>query len=151
MLLALTLLAYAPAMRGGFIWDDDDYVTANANLRSVEGLANIWLAPSKTPQYYPLVHTTFWIEHQLWDFNAAGYHVDNILLQALAAVLLWRLLVMLEIPAAFLAAILFAIHPLQAESVVWITERKNVLCGVFYFAAAIAFVACNVAWASRSS
>ena len=147
LLIALTLLAYAPAMHGGFIWDDDDYVTANPNLRLSGGLADIWLAPSKSPQYYPLVYTTFWIEHQLWDFNAAGYHVDNILLQALAAILLWRLLEMLEIPAAFLAACIFSIHPLQAESVVWITERKNVLCGVFYFASAL----CFVAWASRPS
>jgi len=147
VLIALTLLAYAPAMRGGFIWDDDDYVTANPNLRLSGGLADIWLAPRKSPQFYPLVYTSFWIEHQLWDFNAAGYHVDNILLQAVAALLLWRLLVMLEIPAAFLAACLFAIHPLQAESVLWITERKNVLCGVFYFASAL----CFVAWASRPS
>src|SRR3954462_3103472 len=74
-IVALTLLAFAPAMRGGFIWDDDDYVTHNANLRSAAGLWNIWFVPRSSPQYYPLVHTSFWLEYQLWGLSAAGYHM----------------------------------------------------------------------------
>ena len=140
LLYALTLLAYAPALRGGFIWDDDDYVENNANLTSARGLIDIWLAPRSSPQYYPIVFTTFWVEHQLWGLNATGYHVVNVLLHATAALLLWRVLVALEIPAAFLAACLFAIHPVHAESVAWITERKNVLSGVFYFASALTYL-----------
>jgi tetratricopeptide (TPR) repeat protein len=147
LLYVLTMLAYAPAIRGGFIWDDDDYVENNANLRSVGGLVDIWSKPRSSPQYYPMVFTTFWVEHQLWGLSATGYHVVNVLLHATAALLLWRVLVALEIPAAFLAACLFALHPVHAESVAWITERKNVLSGVFYFAAAL----CYVAWASRPS
>ena len=65
-LVALALIAYAPVIRGGFIWDDDDYVTNNPALRSVEGLKSIWLDPHASPQYYPLVFTTFWIEQHLW-------------------------------------------------------------------------------------
>ena len=147
LLFVLTLLAYAPALGGGFIWDDDDYVENNPNLRTAGGLVDIWTKPRTSPQYYPMVFTTFWIEHQLWGLSATGYHVVNVLLHATAAVLLWRVLVALEIPAAWLAACLFAIHPVHAESVAWITERKNVLSGVFYFASAL----CYLAWASRPS
>jgi protein O-mannosyl-transferase len=140
LLYALTLLAYAPAIRGGFIWDDDDYVQNNANLRSPHGLIDIWTAPRTSPQYYPMVFTTFWMEYQLWGDSATGYHLVNVLLHATAAVLLWRVLVALHIPAAYVAAIIFALHPIHAESVAWITERKNVLSAVFYFAAGLAYL-----------
>src|SRR4051812_47807620 len=118
-------------MNGSFIWDDDDHVSANANLQSLQGLYNIWCVPRSSPQYYPLVHTSFWIERPLWDLHPAGYHVVNILLHATASILLWRLLLMLEFPAALLAACIFVVHPVHAESVSWITERKNVLSAVF--------------------
>jgi tetratricopeptide (TPR) repeat protein len=139
-LIALTLLAFAPALRGGFIWDDDDYVTENANLHTAAGLASTWSQPRSSPQYYPMVFTTFWLEYQLWYNHPLGYHLDNVLLHALAAILLWRVLRRLDIPAAFVAACLFAVHPVNVESVAWITERKNVLSAVFYFAAALAFL-----------
>ncbi|MEO6436814.1 MAG: O-GlcNAc transferase, partial [Tepidisphaeraceae bacterium] len=142
LLIALTLVAYGPALRGGFIWDDDDYVTENVNLRSAEGLSRIWLAPTASPQYYPIVFTTFWVEHQLWGVGASGYHLVNVLLHATAALLLWRVLKSLTVPGAYLAACLFAVHPVHVESVAWISERKNVLSAVFYFAAALAYVAC---------
>jgi tetratricopeptide (TPR) repeat protein len=134
----MTILAYIPAMAGGFIWDDDIYVEHNAALRSLQGLWNIWMRTSTTPQYYPLVHTTFWIEYHLWGAGlgaALGYKIVNVLLHATSAILLWRLLRMLRLPGAWLAAAIFAVHPLQVESVAWITERKNVLSGVFYLLA----------------
>ena len=139
-LLLITLIAYAPAMRAGFIWDDPDYVINNPNLRSARGLGSIWFSPRSLPQYYPLVHTSFWAEYQLWGLNAGGYHVVNILLHALAAILLWRVLAKLQVPGAWLAAAIFAVHPVHVESVAWITERKNVLSAVFYFAAALAYL-----------
>jgi tetratricopeptide (TPR) repeat protein len=139
VLIAITIVAYLPALRAGFIWDDDDYVTKNANLRSVDGLIDTWLAPRSLPQYYPLVHSSFWIEYQLWELHPLGYHAVNILLHAGGAILLWRLLVALEVPGALLGACLFAVHPINVESVAWVTERKNVLCGVFYFASALAY------------
>lgn len=134
--LALVLLAtaaHAPALRGGFLWDDDDYITENPTLREAGGLSRIWLEPTSLPQYYPLVHTTFWIESRLWGLRPLGYHVVNLALHAFAAVLAWALLRRLAVPGAWLAAALFAIHPVQVESVAWITERKNVLSGVFFF------------------
>jgi Flp pilus assembly protein TadD len=133
-------LAYVPAMRAGYIWDDDDYVTKNPVLRDVGGLRRMWLEPRSIPQYYPLVHTTYWIEHRLWGLEPLGYHAVNAALHAAGAVLLWLLLRRLGLPAAFLAAAVWALHPVCVESVAWITERKNVLSGVFYFAAALAYL-----------
>ncbi len=140
-LVVLTFVAYWPAIQeGGFIWDDDDYVTANKTLRDLDGLKDIWTSPQATPQYYPLVHTGYWIEYRLWGLDPTGYHVTNILLHALVSVLLWRLLRWLAVPGAWLAAGLFALHPVHVESVAWITERKNVLSGVFYLAAALVYL-----------
>jgi protein O-mannosyl-transferase len=126
-LVLLTVGAYLPALDSGFIWDDDRYVTNNQTLRSFSGLQSVWCNFSAEPQYYPLVFTTFWLEYQLWHLNPYGYHLDNILLHALAAILFWRLLVQLQLRGAWLAAAIFALHPVHVESVAWIAERKNVL------------------------
>ncbi|HVP13399.1 MAG TPA: tetratricopeptide repeat protein [Phycisphaerae bacterium] len=139
LLAALTVLVYVPAMRAQFIWDDDDYVQNNQTLRSVVGLSRIWFQIGATPQYYPLVHTSYWIEYHLWGLNPTGYHLVNILLHALGAILLWRVLTLLGLPGAWVAAAIFALHPVQVESVAWITERKNVLAGVCYFGSALAY------------
>lgn len=139
-LLAATAVAYFPAYRAGYIWDDDAHVTNNETLRSLGGLGRIWTEIGAVPQYYPLVHTTFWVEYHLWGLNPVGYHVVNVLLHGLGAVLLWRLLLYLRIPGAWLAAAVFALHPVHVESVAWITERKNVLSGFLYLAAAGAYL-----------
>lgn len=131
----LTLLAYAPALRNGFIWDDDRYVTQNVLLQNRDGLQKIWFDIGATDQYYPLTYTTFWIEKHLWGDHPAGYHVVNLLLHIANALLLWRLLTRLQIPGAAFAAALFAVHPLHVESVAWITERKNTLSLLFYLLA----------------
>jgi tetratricopeptide (TPR) repeat protein len=140
VLVAITIAAYAPALRGGFVWDDDTHVTNNPTLRSLEGLSRIWVEPTALPQYYPLVHTTFWIEHHFWGDAPFGYHLVNVLLHALAAVLLLWVLEFLSVPGAWLAAAVFAVHPVHVESVAWVTERKNVLSAVFYLAAALCFL-----------
>jgi tetratricopeptide (TPR) repeat protein len=140
ILLAVLVVAYLPALRGGFLWDDEIYITANPLLTAPGGLADIWLSPEKSPQYYPVTFTSFWIEHRLWGGDPAGYHTINLLLHALSALLLWRLLALLAIPGAPLAAALFALHPLQVESVAWVTERKNVLSGLLYLLSAFAFL-----------
>ena len=140
LLVVLSAGVYLPAMNGGFIWDDDDYVQDNPTLRSLEGLEQIWLQPGATRQYYPLVHTSYWIEYRLWGLNPTGYHIVNVLLHALNAVLVWRLLRLLQVPGAWGAAVLFALHPVHVESVAWITERKNTLSGAFYLGAAWAYL-----------
>jgi len=131
-----TLVAYVPALQGGYVWDDDDHLTRNRALDSADGLRRIWLEPGTTRQYYPLVHTSFWIETRLWGLAPFGFHLVNVVLHATSAVLLWRILARLRLPGAWLAAAIFALHPVHVESVAWISERKNVLSGVLYLAAA---------------
>jgi tetratricopeptide (TPR) repeat protein len=140
LLFAMTLVAYRPVLDNGFIWDDDDYVVENPMLRTPGGLQRIWLDYGATPQYYPLVHSSFWIEYQLWQLDPVGYHLVNVLLHALGVLLLWRVLVLLQLPGAWLAAAIFAVHPVHVESVAWVTERKNVLSGVFYLASLFAYL-----------
>ena len=139
ILIALLVFAvYFPALRGGFLWDDDSNVVKSAPLRSLAGLAQIWFKPGATQQYYPLTHTSFWIDYHLWGLSTTGYHVENILLHALSAILLWLMLSRLGIKGAWLGAALFALHPVNVESVAWITERKNCLSGVFFMASLLA-------------
>jgi tetratricopeptide (TPR) repeat protein len=139
-LVLLSLVAYLPAMQGGFIWDDDDYVTDNVTLRSVAGLGRIWSEPGAVPQYYPLTFTTFWLEYRAWGLSPFGYHAVNVVLHAISAMVLWRVLVILAVPGAWLAAAVFAVHPVHVESVAWITERKNTLSGVCYLAALLTYL-----------
>lgn len=140
LLTLATFVAYWPALSAGFIWDDDDYVTQNPHLADGAGLGRIWFDVRATPQYYPLVHTTFWIERRFWDLEATGYHLTNVALHACSAVLLWRILRRLDLPLAPWIAAFFALHPIYVESVAWITERKNVLSGCCYFAAALCYL-----------
>jgi len=129
-----------PAMKGEFIWDDGTYVTQNPLIIAPDGLYRIWFSKEQTSQYFPLVYTTFRLEHKLWGFNPLGYHITNILLHIINSLFLWRLLRLLDVPGAWLAAAIFALHPVQVESVAWITERKNVLMTVFFLLSLLAWV-----------
>ena len=132
---------YQPAWNGGFIWDDDAYVTNNELLTAPDGLRRIWFSLDSPSQYFPLVYSTFRIEHALWGLNPTGYHWVNLLLHVANALLVWRLLARLHVPGAWLAGAIFALHPVQVESVAWITERKNVLMGFFFLLTLLAWVA----------
>jgi Flp pilus assembly protein TadD len=135
----VVLLAYLPALRAGFIWDDDGHVT-RPDLRSLGGLWRIWFEVGATQQYYPLLHSAFWLEHVLWGDAPFGYHLANVLLHATVAGLFGRLLCRLAVPGAWLAALLFALHPVGVESVAWISEQKNTLSAVFYLLGALAYL-----------
>ena len=139
-LLLITLVAYIPALSNGFTWDDDEWVTENPALRDLSGLRRIWLEPSAQIQYYPVCFTSWWIDYQLWGRNPLAYHLENILLHGLSAALLWLILRKLGVPGAWLAAAIFALHPVHVESVAWITERKNTLSGFFYLASLLAYL-----------
>lgn len=145
----LAIAAYVPALGAGYVWDDDAHVTRNPALDDLRGLLRIWTDTAATPQYYPLTHTTFWIERRLWGLRAPGYHAVNVALHAAAALFLWRVLARLGLPGAWLAAAVFAAHPVHVESVAWVSERKNVLSGVFYFSSALAFLAWRDAGVGR--
>ncbi len=139
MLLAAVLAAYFPALGGGFLWDDDAHVT-KAALRPLHGLWRIWTEAGATQQYYPVLHTAFWVEHRLWGDSVLGYHLANVALHAAAAWLLVLILRSLSFPAALLAGLTFALHPVCVESVAWISEQKNTLSAVFYLSAALAYL-----------
>lgn len=139
LIAAAVLAVYLPVLQAGYIIDDDNYVTANRELRDFDGLKRIWFDLNATPQYYPLVFSSFWVEYQIWGDHPAGYHIVNVLLHALNALLVWTLLQTLGIRGAWLAAVLFAVHPVQVESVAWVAERKNVLSAAFYFLSLLAF------------
>ena len=141
--LALGLLAgvsYLPAMLwGGFVWDDFIWYQSRA-VQEWSGLGDIWSWPSRIHRevhYWPLTYTTFWLEHKMWGLEPAGYHVVNVLLHLLNSLLVWRLLLRLAVPGAWVAAAVFALHPTHVESVAWIIERKDVLSGLFYLAAVL--------------
>jgi Flp pilus assembly protein TadD len=139
LLLGATLAAYLPALRAGFIWDDDGHVT-RAGLRSVHGLWRIWFEPGATQQYYPFLHSAFWLEHRIWGDSPLGYHLTNVVLHALVAILLYHLLRRLSVDGALLAAWAFALHPVCVESVAWVSEQKNTLSAVLCLCAALAYL-----------
>jgi len=140
LLLVATIMAYQPVWQAGFIWDDDAYVWSNPLLTAPDGLWRIWFSFDSPSQYFPLVYTVFRLEHALWGFNPAGYHWVNILLHVANALLVWQLLKRLAVPGAWLAAAIFALHPVQVESVAWITELKNVLMFFFFLLTLLAWL-----------
>ena len=132
------LLCYWPALHAGFVWNDSDYVT-RPGLRSLQGLARIWFEVGATEQYYPLLHSSFWLQHRFWGDAAIGYHLFGVLLHGASACLFAFLLRRWAVPGAWLAAFVFALHPVCVESVAWVAEQKNTQSLVFYLGAALAY------------
>ena len=140
VLVVSTLVAYFPALSGSFVWDDDSWTTnVSGLLRDYSGLRTMWCNPTALQQYYPLTGTSFWLDYHFWGFRTLPYHLENALLHAFAALLLWRLLRRLRVPGAWLASGVFALHPVMVESAAWITERKNVLSLVLYLGSLLAY------------
>ena len=138
-ILCACVVAYLPALDAGWIWDDDSYVLENPAVRTEDGFVDAWI-PGRTPQWYPIVFVSFWAQHAVHGIEPFGYHLVNLLLHLGSTVMVWRLLSALRVPGAAVAAALFALHPLQVESVAWVTERKNVLSMAFSLAAMLAWV-----------
>jgi len=138
-LFVAAFAVYYPTFSAGFVWNDLDYVT-KPELRPFSGLARIWFQLGATEQYYPLLHSFFWLEHRCWGDLPLGYHAVNILLHATSASLLWLILRRLAVPGAWLAALLFVVHPVCVESVAWVSEQKNTLSTVFCLAAAFYYL-----------
>jgi tetratricopeptide (TPR) repeat protein len=139
LLFIATFIAYQPAWNGTPIWDDDGHIT-KPELRSLSGFAHIWTQLGATQQYYPLMHSIFWLEYHLWGDSTLGYHLVNILLHFFSALLLVCILRRLAIPGAWFVAAVFALHPVQAESVAWISELKNTLSGVFFLSTILVYL-----------
>ena len=139
ILAAVTILAYQPAWHGGLLWDDDNCTTP-PELRSLDGLRRIWFQPRATAQYYPLLYTSYWVQQRLLGDSPSGYHLVNLLLHIGCVVLVLKILRFLRVPGAELAAIIFALHPVNVETVAWIAERKNTLSGIFALAATFSYL-----------
>jgi hypothetical protein len=131
MIILATFLTYSPSLSGDFIFDDDAHLTDNSLIKAGDGLYRFWFTREPV-DYYPVSNATLWIEWRLWGMQSTGYHVTNLVLHLLAAMLIWALLRRLAIPGAFLAAALFAIHPVNVETVAWVAQRKSLLAMVFF-------------------
>src|SRR5436309_2104054 len=149
ILAVVTLLAYQPAWHGGLLWDDD-FNIATPELRSLDGLRRIWFVPRTTLQYYPLLYSCSWLQQRFFGDSTTGYHLVNILLHIGCVVLVLKILRLLRIPGAELVTIIFALHPVNVETVAWITERKNTLSGVFALAATLSYLKFDESRSRRS-
>jgi protein O-mannosyl-transferase len=139
LLFLATLFSHWQALGGGFIWDDDAHVTRSA-LRSLQGIWDIWFKLGATQQYYPIVHSAFWLEQAFWGDNAFFYHLINIILHTVVSIILVKILLELKLPGAWIAGFIFALHPVHVESVAWITEQKNTISALFYLLAALFYI-----------
>ena len=141
-LVLLVVASYLPVFWAGFVWDDRAF-TEEPVLRDWSGLWNIWFSPAdivNEGHYWPVVYTSFWLEHKLWGLAPFGYHAVNVLLHIVNVLLVWRLLLRLAAPGAWIVAAVFAVHPLHVESVAWVIERKDLLSGLFYLTAALTWI-----------
>ncbi len=141
LLVGGSLAAYWPSLAGQFLFDDVSLVTNSPLVKAGDGLYRMWLT-TQAVDYWPMTNSSFWVEWRLWGTNPVGYHVANLALHVASAFLLWAILRRLAIPGAFLGALIFALHPVNVESVAWIAQRKNtlsmtfLLLSIFWFAGA---------------
>ena len=138
----MVAVSYLPVLWAGFVWDDAILVE-EAVIHEWSGLWNIWFEPAhikKEGHYWPVVYSSFWLEHKIWGLAPAGYHLVNALLHLVNSLLIWRLLSRLSVPGAWAVAAVFAVHPLHVESVAWVIERKDLLSTLFYLTAALTWM-----------
>jgi tetratricopeptide (TPR) repeat protein len=139
-LVGLMMLAYWPAICGGYIWDDDIYVTNDPLLVASDGWRQIWFSTEHQTQFFPLVFTTLRLEYAIWGLNPLGYHLVNVLLHSANTFLVWMVLRKMAAPGAWIAAGIFGFHPVQVESVAWVTELKNTQSTLFYLLALLVWM-----------
>ncbi|MGZ4962976.1 MAG: tetratricopeptide repeat protein [Limisphaerales bacterium] len=135
LLAVVTFAVYSPALHGGFILDDEDLLQRCGQATWQQ----IWFSTT-LPDYWPLTESMLRVEWGMWGYQTLGYHIVNVLLHLGATVMVWRILKLLLVPGAFVAALLFAIHPVNVESVAWIVQRKNTLSMFWFLASAYFYV-----------
>ncbi|MDI6829481.1 MAG: glycosyltransferase family 39 protein, partial [Armatimonadota bacterium] len=138
-ILLITAVTYIPAVQNGFVWDDNVYVIESPTMNSPNALYRYWFT-TESPDYYPLVYTLFWLEYRIWGKNPIPYHVVNIILHSLASVLAWLVLRRLRIPGSWFAALIFAVHPVNVESVAWIFQQRTTMPMVFSLLTLLAYL-----------
>ena len=136
--MIVTFAVYFPVLRGGFVFDDE-LIIKNPLIHASDGLYRFWVT-TEASDYYALTWSLWWLEWRLWGNSATGYHVVNVLLHAINAVPVWTILRRLKIPGAWLAGLLFAVHPVNAATVAWISEHKNTLSMLFYAVAILVYL-----------
>jgi tetratricopeptide (TPR) repeat protein len=132
-------IAYIPSINGGFLLDDELYVTNTKVINASDGMYRIWCT-TEPVDYWPMSNTTLWIEWRLWGMKSTGYHLTNLILHIVEALLIWIILRKLPIPGAFLAAIIFALHPVNVQSVAWIAQRKNLTSMLFFLLSILGYL-----------
>lgn len=135
LLSVAVLFAYFRIFQAGFIaWDDADYTLHNPDIRAIDGThIKAWFSGFYLGNYHPLTMLSLAIDYLIGGNAPFQYHLTNILLHIASACLVFRLASKLRLPemAALAVALLFALHPMQMESVAWIAERKTILSGLF--------------------
>ena len=131
LIIAAVSIAYFPSLNGGFVFDDDVHLTEDKFIKAADGPYKIW-STSESHDYWPITDTTYWIEWRLWGMHPTGYHVTNLILHVCEALLVWLILRKISIPGVFLAALIFALHPVNVESAAWIASRKNLMAMLFF-------------------
>ena len=139
IIVIVVFLAYFPSINGGFVLDDDLMMTENNNIKSSDGLYRFWCT-DKEQDYWPMTYCTFWLEWRMWDRCPTGYHVTNLSLHIVETLMIWLVLRRLSIPGAFLAAVIFAVHPVNVESVAWIAQRKNTMAMLFFLLSILCYL-----------
>jgi tetratricopeptide (TPR) repeat protein len=139
LIILLTVVTYLPALDAGFVFDDSANVTANRIVKASDGLYRFWFT-TEAPDYYPVIWSLSWLQWRLWGGSATGYHVVNVLLHAVNAVLVWIVLRRLKIPGAWLAGCVFALHPVNVATAAWVSEQKNTLSMCFYLGAILFYL-----------
>jgi tetratricopeptide (TPR) repeat protein len=139
LIAVVALVAYFPSINGGFIWDDYLLLVDNPLVKASNGLHQIWCT-AQAIDYWPATNTSFWIEWRMWGMNSTGYHVTNLVLHVAESLLIWIILRKLSVPGALLAALIFAVHPVNVESVAWIAQRKNTMAMLFFLLSILWYV-----------
>jgi tetratricopeptide (TPR) repeat protein len=147
IIVLAVFIAYFPSISGGFIWDDAILLTQNSLISAQDGLQRIWRT-TEPIDFWPLTNTSFWLEWRLWGMDSAGCHATNLVLHIAASLLIWAILRKLSIPGAFLAAFIFAVHPVNVESAAWIAQRKNTLSMFFFLQSILWYLKAHMPTAS---
>ena len=147
LLIAIAaFIVYFPSINGDFILDDDGMLTDNLIIKASDGLFRFWCT-TEAFDYWPLSNSTLWIEWRLWRMNPTGYRVTNLILHVAEALLIWIILRKIAIPGAFLAAMIFTVHPVNVDSVAWISQRKDMMALLFFLFS----ILCYIKYSSHSA
>src|SRR5205085_12286954 len=129
-----------PALKNGFVWDDDDYIISNTLIRTIN-LKELF-SQYVMGNYHPLTMLGFAIEYKFFGLDENGYHFVNLLLHSLNTILVFYVVLLIseKMPVALIASLLFGIHPLHVESVAWVSELKDLLYTFFFLSSYIYYL-----------